>query len=463
MCVERSHSPAFQYPLAALVVTGAFACTAPIIPIGSDLDLGYLEVVDIPPVMNQDLDLLFVVDNSETMGGRQLALTHSFDKLMTHLEFVGGGVPNLHVAVVSTDMGVSYAYDSVPGCSFAGDDGKLQATPRIPDCPAPEDAFLRDYSDGDERSTNFGDGDRSAAFACISTLGTDGCGFEQPLRAMQRALDGSNSANDGFLRSDAVLGIVFLTDEDDCSVTDYNMFRPDQNGEVDKYRCFANGVICSDDVRSRFTGCKSNPYSEFMPHVDAYADFISDLKFDTDSIVVTGMMGDSSMVEVAVSVDDEPQRIPVCVEDGAPTYPAVRLQHFIDESTDRGEISPLCGDQPLAALSTTARQLRKSLGTLCLDGDLFDVDADAPGLQFDCIVYDRAPDGSRSEIPECNDPYRPFDSVTTCYAIKRGPAQCGDFQPHQLALQVWRGDWDTGQPFGTHTIGECLVESPDQQ
>jgi hypothetical protein len=461
VCVERSHSPILRYPLTALVVTCACACTAPVIPIGSALDVGYVAVIDNPPVIGQDLDLLFVVDNSETMGGRQLALTHSFDKLMTHLEFAGGGVPNLHVAVVSTDMGVGD--NPISGCNFAGDDGKFQGTPRLLDCPAPEDAFLRDYGDGDQRSTNFGDGDRSAAFACISTLGTDGCGFEQPLRAMRRALDGSNPANDGFLRADAVLGIVFLTDEDDCSVFDSNMFMPDEHGEVDKYRCFANGVTCSDDVRSRFTGCKSNPYSDFMPHVGDYADFVSGLKFDSDSIVVTGMMGDSSMVEVAVSVDDKPQLIPVCVEDGAPTYPAVRLQHFIDESTDRGEIAPLCGEQPLDALSETARQLRKSLGTLCLDGDLFDVDADEPGLQIDCIVYDLAPDGSRSEIPECDDPYRPFDSATTCYAIKRGPAQCGDFQPHQLALQVWRGDWDAGQPWGTHTIGECLVESPDQQ
>ena len=459
--MERSHFHFCIDPLAALGVAATCACTAPVIPIGNNVDVGYVEVVDIPPTMNRDLDLLFVVDNSETMGGRQLALTHSFNKLMTHLEFVDGGIPNLHVAVVSTDMGVGD--NAVAGCNFAGDDGKLQASPQSPGCPAPSDAFLRDYDVFGERSTNFGEADRNEAFACISTLGTGGCGFEQPLRAMRRALDGSNPDNDGFLRNDAVLGVVVLTDEDDCSVFDSNMFMPDQDGEVDKYRCFANGVTCSDDVRSRYTGCGSNPYSDYMPHVVDYADFVSGLKFDPEAIVVTGMMGDSSMVEVEVSLDNKPQLIPVCVEDGAPTYPAVRLQHFIDESTPRGEIAPLCGDQPLDALSSTARQLRKALGTICLDGDLYDVDPVEDGLQIDCIVYDRAPDGSRSEIAECDDPYRPFDSATTCYAIKRGPAHCGDFRPNQLALQVWRGDWDVGQPQGTHTIGECLVESPDQQ
>jgi len=58
------------------------------------------------------------------------------------------------------------------------------------------------------------------AFGCLGMLGDSGCGIEGTLEAARRALsaDDSLSANRGFLRSDSVLSVVFLTDEDDCSV-----------------------------------------------------------------------------------------------------------------------------------------------------------------------------------------------------------------------------------------------------
>ncbi len=458
VCVERSHSHRLAVIVIALAVGGG--CSEPIVPIGSDPGSRYLQVVDIPPIMTDSLDLLFVVDNSETMAGRQLALKYSFARLLSYLEFAEGGLPDLHVGVVSTDMGVGD--EPVPGCSFAGDQGRLQAAPRLNGCPTLDGSFLRDYRDGDDRDTNFGELPLDEAFSCISTLGTGGCQFEQPLEAMRRALDGSNPANDGFLRPDAALGVVILTDEDDCSVFDPTMFAPDQYGEISKFRCFANGVTCEgDDVRivGEYHDCHAKLNSDYMYSVGGYSRFVSDLKFDPESVVVAGIIGDASLVEVAADLDDQPQLVPACESDGALAYPAVRLADFLKDTRAGSEVASLCGDKPLDALSSTALQLRKSLGTRCLDGPVLDVDDDTPGLQVDCHVYDVAPDGTRTELPECERPYMPDTStVVPCYAIKQGPGECGDFQSaQQLSLQVWRGDWDIGQPFGTHTIGECLV------
>src|SRR5206468_1785318 len=63
-------------------------------------------------------------------------------------------------------------------------------------------------------------------FRCTAGLYLDGCGLEQQLEAVYRALvyhDASDRAdnadpNAGFLRDDALLAIVLLTDEEDGSV-----------------------------------------------------------------------------------------------------------------------------------------------------------------------------------------------------------------------------------------------------
>jgi hypothetical protein len=66
------------------------------------------------------------------------------------------------------------------------------------------------------------DGDVASSFSCVANVGTGGPSLEMPLYTTQLALgdrmdDGTNA---GFLREDSLLGIVYLTDEDDCSRTD---------------------------------------------------------------------------------------------------------------------------------------------------------------------------------------------------------------------------------------------------
>jgi hypothetical protein len=457
-------------PLALLVAIALAtpACVDEPIPVGTRGEGQFALVVNVPPEINRDLDLLFVVDNTETMSGRQLALEHSFASLVSHLQFAEGGMPNLHVGVVSTDLGA--AGYPVPGCSIMGDSGELQAAPRVSGCAAPTDAFIRDYQLGDSlRDTNYdaqADGAQSlaSAFQCVSQLGTQGCAFEQPLEAMRMALDGFTATNAGFNRPNAALGVVILTDEDDCSVSDPSLFDPmlDGTGDVSKFRCFSHGVTCEgDDVRleGAYENCVPKEDSAYLASIATYARFVDHLKADPADVVVTGMIGQSDLVEVEVTVDDRPQLVPACSDNSGVAYPAVRLQHFLDQTSQGGEVSSLCGAQPLDALSSTARKLRKTLGTHCLDGDLVDADPDLLGLQPECHIYDRAPDGTTEDIPPCANPNNPAaSSVTPCYALKTGPAECGDFMPHQLALQVWRGSWETPQPAGTHTLGECLVK-----
>src|SRR5690242_14348266 len=78
-------------------------------------------------IANRNLDLLFMIDNSSSMRSSQTNLTANFPTFMDALENLPGGLPNIHVAVVSSDMGAGDG--TIPGCSRAGDAGKFHAAP----------------------------------------------------------------------------------------------------------------------------------------------------------------------------------------------------------------------------------------------------------------------------------------------------------------------------------------------
>jgi hypothetical protein len=79
--------------------------------------------------------------------------------------------------------------------------------------------------------------------ACLANLGTQGCGFEQQLDAMLKAVTPAESAttfvngtrgnadglNENFVRDDSLLVVVMLTDEDDCSAQNPDIFNRDSS------------------------------------------------------------------------------------------------------------------------------------------------------------------------------------------------------------------------------------------
>src|SRR5688572_33005185 len=88
----------FVFALLLLVA----ACSSPEATIGQ----GWRTVVDTPPEPIEELDILFVVDDSASMATDQYALVQAAgDQLFAQLEAELGGMPDLHIAVVSTDMG----------------------------------------------------------------------------------------------------------------------------------------------------------------------------------------------------------------------------------------------------------------------------------------------------------------------------------------------------------------------
>ena len=201
---------------------------------------------------NRNVDLLFLIDDSSSMAKSQENLRRNFPAFMTALKALPGGLPNVHIAVVSSDMGAGDG--SIAGCDAnGGKNGIFQYTARG-SCTAtnldPNATFISDIAGVRNYSGNLED-----VFSCIAALGESGCGFEHQFAAITRALGADGQAppaeNQGFLRPEAYLAIVMITNEDDCSASPgiplydgSNVSISDPLGPPVNFRCNEYGHVC---------------------------------------------------------------------------------------------------------------------------------------------------------------------------------------------------------------------------
>jgi len=185
----------------------------------------------VPQPETRKVDILVVVDDSRGTQEEQANFAASFPQLLRAIldppldpatgEPEHPPVTDLHYGVVGVDMGTGGYPVETCGDPVDGDDGVLRHEPSvsISGCASTYPPFLSYAStnpDGEaieELATDAG---------CISTLGGQGCGFEQPLASATRALEHAQPGgpNAGFIRDDALLVVFFFSDEDDASVRD---------------------------------------------------------------------------------------------------------------------------------------------------------------------------------------------------------------------------------------------------
>jgi hypothetical protein len=206
--------------------------------------------------VGRSVDLLFLIDDSTSMAPLQQNLARNFPRFMQALEAAPGGLPDVHIAVASTDMGVQGegTPSAIGGCDGEGKAGAFQYSARGP-CTATNLQAGATFISNVGGVANYA-GSLADTFACMAALGESGCGFEQPFAAMTRALgaDGRSAPvpNQGFLRDDAYLGIVLITNEDDCSaVPGSRLFDVDSDvtltselGPPSNFRCNEFGHLC---------------------------------------------------------------------------------------------------------------------------------------------------------------------------------------------------------------------------
>ena len=213
----------------ALLVTFAlFGCNGPIDAFVLD---GGTTTVLVPPdagatyVQQVPADVLFVVDNSGSMAVNQSRLALGFQSFLAQVE----GQGDFRIGVVSTDMSssdgeyggfVTVAHDSIypnslleiiaEACLPIGvGHGCFRGPPGLLDARQQGRAAL------------------IAGFEDRVQLGTCGSGQEQGLAAMLSALEQDGCLSEPFLRPNANLIVVFVTDEEDADNTQISLYLTD--------------------------------------------------------------------------------------------------------------------------------------------------------------------------------------------------------------------------------------------
>jgi hypothetical protein len=155
------------------------------------------------------MDLVFVIDDSGSMGQEQSNLKSNFPKfvqVINKFTTKSGDPIDYRLAVTTTGV-TATIQTSFGGMSQVGADGKFVKASGV----------SRPWL---ERT----DANITTLFQSIASVGTSGPSYEMPLEASRLALrERLKDNNKGFLRDDALLGIVYLTDEEDCSTTSRNI------------------------------------------------------------------------------------------------------------------------------------------------------------------------------------------------------------------------------------------------
>ena len=316
-----------------------------------------------PPPATFDVDLLFVIDNSGSMQEEQASLK---SEIPAFIEALTGGVApdgtavpaasSVRVGVVTTDMGTGG--HAIVTCNEPnyGDDGVMQSS-----------CFTAPYA-------TYHAGEDASEFMnqveCEIRPGINGCGFEQQLDAMLKALTPSSSPptfvngtrghgdaeNASFLRDDAFLGIIILSDEDDCSAADPDLFNrgssvytdPDLNlrcwrygdpslGAVHPISRYVDGILALKDPRNVAVHVVGGVPTDLAPS-------------GTDPIDFGRLIGDSRDPRMVSQPDpDFPAQLrPSCDVPGrGVAYPPERMLTMLEGLEARGAnvgLSSICQD-----------------------------------------------------------------------------------------------------------------------
>jgi hypothetical protein len=496
----------------ALWACNARSLEAPMVKPNSTFQNNFQETV------NRQIDLLFMIDDSSSMETAQANLKANMGNFMDVLKGLQGGLPDLHVAIVTSDMGAGDG-SSIMGCSVSGDNGVFRYQP-TGTCTNvgftdPNATFLVDSGGTGTPTTNFGTQDITAVFQCISTVGATGCGFEHQLASVARALGadgmgGPPPQNAGFLRPDAYLGIVLVTNEDDCSGPPGDpLFDPTSSqlastyGPTENFQCNEFGHLClvpaglpnagtmqppsrmapnnlaTDTVT--YTGpmaatsnCVSNEQSTVLTSVGSVADGIKQLKTDpANQILVAALTGlnegaSSNGYKVTWQTAPTPDTGPwpkiqhACGSDaaGAPqgfADPGVRIEQFVGEFGANGLVDNFCQANYGPSLTTIATKLSQLIGPKCIVGTV----ADKPGTTNpDCTVTELAPNMS--------DPLHPIPTVipmcdaghtnAPCWTIGPPPAGMGGQCTGQV---ITIDDGGTMPPQNTKSAVNCSLCTPN--
>ena len=423
----------------------------------------------------EDVDILFVIDNSGSMGEAQATLANDFGSLIEVLE-ADDVDANYRIGITTTDNGnpwcppetttpeagklvLSSCKDRLDDflfddgtvdvrdlacndiCTLSGAD--LQVIPTTTDLDStPKQRPWLENIEGAKNipsSTSIVD-----AFECFGPQGINGCGFESQLESMYLALgrfENADEAEYDFIRATAILALVFVTDEEDCSYNDQyaEIFEPDGNkvfwsdpsaASPTSAVCWNAGVECTGDP-SNYTSCDpvnkdidGNPDvsdAEAVLHpMSRYYDLLDVLEaqkqeFNANQEIIVSLIGGVDVSGNAVYADvsaTDPEfqdsygigpgcSAPSAGPEPIRAVPPVRIRDVVDRYTE-GNMFSICSDDYSDALEALAEQIRDQIQPVCYPKCALDTDPATAPFDPECIVEESVPGAEdRVVLQEC--------------------------------------------------------------
>jgi hypothetical protein len=425
--------------------------------------------------VNRDVDILFVVDNSGSMGEEQGTLATSLASFIDVLE-ADNVEANYRIGITTTDNGNPWCGGTSPeggALRLSSCKGRIEEfifdgtdPPTNKQDEACNDVCVHDsieirptttdvdqtpkphpWLENIEGTTNLPDGVTTAeALQCVLPQGINGCGFESHLESMYKGLrraEDSGEMSYGFLREDAILSVVIVTDEVDCSyrVDHASIFLQDGDrvfwsdpaaAYPTSAVCWNAGVSCTGGPGT-YDGCEPQDYAEngdpasaadaVLHPLSRYVDLLQGFELDKQ----TRNPGQQVLVAIIAGVPDSYQQGgeivyqdardpyfqdaygigPGCSSVAGEAVPPVRLREFAEAFAVGGDrnLYSVCESDYTPAISAIAEVIADQLRPACVTKCVADSDRDpSNGLTPMCELEQQfpTPDGHETtSVPRC--------------------------------------------------------------
>lgn len=494
--------------------------------------------------VNKDVDILFVIDNSGSMAEEQATLAANFPSFISVLE-ADNVKANYRIGVTTTDNGNPWCTGGQGGAlRLSSCRERLQEFIYAPGLPievnaqdvacndvCPHDTIEilgstteeddasspRPWIESIEGATNIGGGITPAeAFQCIGPQGINGCGFESHLESMFKALRRMETSSEnqyGFLRRNAILSVVHVTDEADCSYVNErsSIFSADGDkafwsdptaNQPTSAVCWNAGVTCTGGP-GMYTDCTSANFGEdgsigvddgsaVLHPVSRYVSLLNEKEADKQARnpnqeVLVGLIagvppgyarGEAEIVYQDSQADMQFQTDygigPGCESAAGKAIAPVRLKEFAEafEVDGNPNIFSICNDDYSAALQAIADTIADQVKPACFPRCVADTDPATTELDPLCTVTEEIPNDNgfdQVDIPACdvdtvNDTWDfPAGDAEACYRLlvdDSNPGGTGVDDMSQACVdEGWNLEFAIERKPGTRAVGGSAVKA----
>lgn len=459
-------------------------------------------------------DILFVIDNSGSMGEEQGTLASNFPQFISVLEGEQVGASYRIGIATSDEVGLratscrgrleEFLWSGVLGpndtpldvderAAGCTDACAFEAINLLPTIDANGNEVRGPWIERSGGDTNLPDGvSVSQALQCFGPQGVNGFGFEAPLESMRRVVENNV---DGFVRDDALLAIIFVTDEVDCSMPLQNVdtlftaqgepFWADLESSPTSSACWHAGVACEggpgvyDDCVPAAKGwdgdVTNDPNASVLYPVDRYIDALRAVANDKE---VRGGNGTVLVAVIAGVPETYPEGGELIYQDSAdpvfnseygigpgcgfgtetlgelPGIPPVRLKAFAEAfAGERRNMFSICSQDYAVALEQIAEEIAQLGARSCVPGCATDTSANVSGLQPQCTVVEQRGVDAGGDVPVA-----PCEVTNDGWTFPAGADICHRALTDPDGSTPWPHDDLTAQCVGRGSNLEFVIE-----